>query len=66
MSKEGSSLQKYLSPDKLKELTVKSDPNIMIIDVRPESSYKEGHIPEFVKRVVASIILCRFKAFVPV
>jgi rhodanese-related sulfurtransferase len=45
ISSEGASLKKYLSPEKLKELTVKPDPNIWIIDVRPDSSYKSGHIP---------------------
>ena len=58
ISSDGASLKKYLSPDKLKELTVKPDPNIMIIDVRPESSYKEGHIPT-AKSYPSSVIMSK-------
>lgn len=58
ISSEGASLQKYLAPEKLKELTVKPDPNIILIDVRPESSYKSGHIPT-AKSYPSSVIMNR-------
>lgn len=45
ISKNGTSLQKYLEPKVLREITVKPDPDIWIIDARPKSFYKSGHIP---------------------
>lgn len=44
-SKDAEILKKYLDPSKLKELTEKPEPSIIIIDVRPYVAYKEGHIP---------------------
>lgn len=55
-SKEGKPLEKYLSPEKLKELTLNPDSSIWIIDVRPNDSYKEGHIPT-AKSYSSSIIM---------
>jgi rhodanese-related sulfurtransferase len=45
-SSDGKSLKKYLPPEKLKELIESTDDSIWIIDVRPFSAYKNGHIPE--------------------
>lgn len=42
---EGEVLKHYVPPDKLKELVDKPDDSIWIIDVRPASAYKKGHIP---------------------
>jgi len=44
-SKDAEVLKKYLDPAKLKDLTQNPDPNIIIIDVRPDAFYKNGHIP---------------------
>lgn len=41
----GEPLKKYLDPAALKELTVKPDPDIWIVDLRFASFYKSGHIP---------------------
>lgn len=38
-------LKKYLDPKELKILTENPQANIWIIDVRPSSAYKNGHIP---------------------
>ncbi len=38
-------LKKYLEPKELKILTENPQNNIWIIDVRPSSAYKNGHIP---------------------
>ena len=43
--KEGASLTRYLEPEALKALTENPVDNIRIIDVRPASAYKRGHIP---------------------
>jgi rhodanese-related sulfurtransferase len=45
VTKDGTSLQKYLDPAVLKELTVKPNPDIWIIDLRFASLYKSDHIP---------------------
>jgi hydroxyacylglutathione hydrolase len=45
VSSDGAALQKYLDPAALKDLIVKPDPDIWIIDLRFESFYKSGHIP---------------------
>jgi len=55
-SKEGDPLKKYLSPEKLKELTLNPDASIWIIDVRPEGSYEKGHIPT-AKSYPSSVIM---------
>ncbi len=44
-SQKAEVLKKYLDPEKLKELTEKPDPDILIIDVRPSAFYLDGHIP---------------------
>ena len=45
IGKEGETLTQYLEPEALKALTENPDDNIRIIDVRPASAYKRGHIP---------------------
>ncbi len=45
ISSGGEPLKRYLSPSGLKEITARPDPDIWIIDLRTESSYKSGHIP---------------------
>lgn len=45
ISSNGSDIKKYLSPEELKKITDNPDPNIWIIDLRPTSFYKRGHIP---------------------
>lgn len=45
IGKEGETLPQYLEPEALKALTENPDDNIWIIDVRPASAYKRGHIP---------------------
>jgi rhodanese-related sulfurtransferase len=45
MSVNGSPLKKYLSTAELKKITDAPDSNIWIIDLRPASFYKSGHIP---------------------
>jgi phage shock protein E len=42
---EGEALKQYLPPEKLQELVKNPDDSIWIIDVRPASAYKKGHIP---------------------
>jgi len=42
---EGEVLLQYGEPEALKELTINPDPDILIIDVRPENAYQRGHIP---------------------
>lgn len=42
---EGEMLLQYGEPEALKELTLNPDPNILIIDVRPENAFQKGHIP---------------------
>ncbi|MCK5833169.1 rhodanese-like domain-containing protein [bacterium] len=44
-SSEGADLEKYLSPEALKELTENPIDSIWIIDVRPSGAYEKGHIP---------------------
>lgn len=44
-SKDGEVLKKYFSPEALKTLTENPEENIILIDVRPDSSYQNGHIP---------------------
>src|SRR3990172_1936829 len=56
VSRDGVSLQKYLDPAALKELTVKPDPDIWIIDLRFESLFKSGHIPTARSYPVTSIM----------
>lgn len=56
VSKDGAVLKKYLAPAALKELTEKPDPGIILIDVRPESSFKAGHIPT-AKSYPSSVIM---------
>lgn len=41
----GKDLEKYLAPESLYVLTEEPDPDIWIIDVRPENAYTRGHIP---------------------
>ena len=45
VSSEGEILKKYLKPENLKKLVENPDESIWIIDVRPSSAYKRGHIP---------------------
>ena len=45
LGKEGGILSKYVEPTALKALTENPVNNIWIIDVRPASAYKKGHIP---------------------
>lgn len=45
MSSNGDTLEKYLNPAELKKITDKPDSDIWIIDLRPASLYKHGHIP---------------------
>ncbi|MBP7434289.1 rhodanese-like domain-containing protein [bacterium] len=45
VSSEGETLKQYLEPESLKALVEKPKDDIWIIDVRPESAYKKGHIP---------------------
>jgi rhodanese-related sulfurtransferase len=54
----GDMLKKYLSPEKLRGLVAKPDDSIWIIDVRPASAYKKGHIPT-AKSFPSSEILSR-------
>ena len=42
---DGGLLLAYLDPVALQELTLNSDPNIWIIDVRATAEYQAGHIP---------------------
>jgi len=42
---EGLILQDYLNPADLLYLTENPEPDIFIIDVRPEAAYNSGHIP---------------------
>ena len=43
--KDGAMLQQYLEPEALKTLVDNPREDIWIVDVRPERSYKKGHIP---------------------
>ncbi len=43
--KDGAMLKQYLEPAALKTLVDNPREDIWIIDVRPEASYKKGHIP---------------------
>jgi rhodanese-related sulfurtransferase len=45
VGKDGEMLKQYLKPEKLKAIVDNPREDIWIIDVRPESSYKNGHIP---------------------
>jgi len=45
VSSEGETLKQYLEPESLKALVENPKDDIWIIDVRPESAYKKGHIP---------------------
>lgn len=54
-SENANVLKKYLEPAKLKELIENPDPNILIIDVRPEASYLNGHIPKALSYPSATI-----------
>lgn len=45
VGKDGAMLRKYMEPSALKELVDNPRDDIWIIDVRPASSYNEGHIP---------------------
>ncbi len=42
---EGSDLKKYIPSKKLQELVDSPEEDILIIDTRPESAYRKGHIP---------------------
>ncbi|MBN2299211.1 MAG: rhodanese-like domain-containing protein [Deltaproteobacteria bacterium] len=42
---DGAMLLQYLEPEALKNLVENPREDIWIIDVRPEGSYKKGHIP---------------------
>ena len=55
---EGEVLKQYLSPEKLRELVANPDDSIWIIDVRPASAYRKGHIPT-AKSFPSSEILSR-------
>jgi len=44
-STDGASLEQYLEPEDLRELTENPDSEIWIIDVRPANAYIDGHIP---------------------
>jgi len=44
-SSDADILKKYLEPEELKGITENPIDNIWIIDVRPSSAYKNGHIP---------------------
>lgn len=44
-STDGASLEEYLEPEDLLELTENPNPDIWIIDVRPSDAYIDGHIP---------------------
>lgn len=58
VSSEGKVLKKYLAPRNLKKLVENPDESIWIIDVRPLSAYKRGHIPT-AKSFPSSAILSR-------
>jgi len=60
VSSEGKILKKYLAPENLKKLVENPDEFIWIIDVRPSSAYKRGHIPT-AKSFPSSEILSRLK-----
>ncbi|MBN2039181.1 MAG: hypothetical protein JW864_04010 [Spirochaetes bacterium] len=45
IGKDGAVLKQYLKPEALKALVDNPREDIWIIDVRPASSYKKGHIP---------------------
>jgi len=45
VGKDGEILKQYLKPETLKALVDNSLEDIWIVDVRPASSYKKGHIP---------------------
>lgn len=45
VSSEGETLKQYLEPEALKALVENSKDDIWVIDVRPASAYKKGHIP---------------------
>lgn len=57
---EGEPLKKYLAPAQLKDLIEKPDHSIWIIDVRPYSAYRQGHIPT-ARSFPSSEILSRLK-----
>jgi rhodanese-related sulfurtransferase len=42
---DGDALKKYVNPEALKELVAQPEEGIWLIDVRPTSAYKQGHIP---------------------
>ena len=44
-TKDGKDLTKYLESKNLKKITDNENDSIIIIDVRPASAYKKGHIP---------------------
>ena len=56
----GKTLKKYLEPEELKELIDSKNDSIWIIDVRPLSNYKKGHIPS-AKSFPSSDILKRLE-----
>ena len=43
--RDGAMLKQYLPVEKMKELVDNPRPDIWIVDVRPESAFKSGHIP---------------------
>ena len=57
-TKDAKILKPYLNAKKLKELTDAPDDTIWIIDVRPYSAFKKGHIPT-AKSFPSSVILSR-------
>ena len=44
-SRDADILKKYLAPEELKKIIENPVDDIWIIDVRPSSAYKNGHIP---------------------
>lgn len=45
VGKDGEMLKQYLKPEELKAIVDNPRADIWIVDVRPASSYKKGHIP---------------------
>ena len=45
VGQDGEMLKQYLKPEELKAIVDNPREDIWIVDVRPESSYKKGHIP---------------------
>ena len=58
LSSDGKMLEQYLAPESLKTLVENPRNDIWIIDVRPESAFKKGHIPT-AKSFPSSTILDR-------